>query len=89
MSRFISTGHEDTDKLCTLMPVSKAFTFMEGNRVAKNLEFNDNNNNEFLIYAAQFDTNGILTALHIVLKYTQTHYMHLCMDIHEHSFSYT
>ena len=37
-----------------------------------------------LFHIAQFDTNGILTALYIVIKYIQPHHMHLCMDIHEH-----
>ena len=30
-----------------------------------------------LIYIAQFDTNGILTALYTVIKYIQTQYMHI------------
>ena len=42
-----------------------------------------------LTYITQFDTNGILTALNIVIRYVQTHYMHLCIDLHEHSYSYT
>ena len=29
------------------------------------------------IYIAQFDTNGIHTARHIVIKYMQTQYMHI------------
>ena len=41
------------------------------------------------IFLAVFDTNGILTELHIVILYIQTHYMHICMDIHKHSFSNT
>ena len=33
-----------------------------------------------LIYIAQFDTNGILTVLYIVVKHNiQTHYMYICM----------
>ena len=30
-----------------------------------------------LIYIAQFDTNGILTALYIVMTYIQMQYMHV------------
>ena len=30
-----------------------------------------------LIYIAQFDTNGILTALYIVITYIQMHYVHV------------
>ena len=30
-----------------------------------------------LIYIAQFDTNGILTALHIVIMYIQMQYVHV------------
>ena len=30
-----------------------------------------------LIYIAQFDTNGILTALYIVITYLQMHYVHV------------
>ena len=30
-----------------------------------------------LIYIVQFNTNGILTALYIVIKYIQTQYMHI------------
>ena len=41
-----------------------------------------------LIYVTQFDTNGILTALYIVIMYIQTYYMHICMDIQEHSYIY-
>ena len=42
-----------------------------------------------VIYIAQFDTNGILTALWIVIMYVQTHYMHVCVDIHEQLYPYT
>ena len=28
-------------------------------------------------YIAQFDTNGIITTLHTVTEYTQTHYVHI------------
>ena len=31
-----------------------------------------------LIYIAQFDTNGILTALYIVITYIQMQYVHVC-----------
>ena len=41
------------------------------------------------IYIAQFNTNSILTALYIVIKYIQMHHMPLCVDIYEHSYSYT
>ena len=41
-----------------------------------------------LIYVEQFDTNGILTALCIVIKYTQMQYMHICTYI-KRSCSYT
>ena len=50
-----------------------------------------NNNNDFisialliiiiiinLIYIAQFDTNGILTALYIVITYIQMQHVHVC-----------
>ena len=37
-----------------------------------------------LIHLAQFDTNNILTALNIVTKYMQTHYMHFCTDMNIH-----
>ena len=30
-----------------------------------------------LIYIAQFDTNGILTALYLVIKYIQMQYVHI------------
>ena len=30
-----------------------------------------------LIYIAQFDTNGILTALYIVIKFLQMQYVHI------------
>ena len=56
----------------------------------------DNNNNKTtaiiitnLIHIAQFDTNGMLTALYIVKKYMQTHYVHLCMDIFAHIYRCT
>ena len=40
-----------------------------------------------LIHIAQFDTNGILSALYIVIKYTnKTHHMHSCIDTHEYSY---
>ena len=42
-----------------------------------------------LIYKAQFDTNGILTALYIVIKYIKKHHVHSCMDIQKHSYTYT
>ena len=42
-----------------------------------------------LIYTAQFNTNGMVTALYIVVIYTQTHHKHLHMHIHEHSYSFT
>ena len=40
----------------------------------------NNNNNKIminLIYIAQFDTNGILTALYIVITYIQMQYVHV------------
>ena len=42
-----------------------------------------------LIYIAQFDTNGILTALYTVMKYIQTHCMYTYMDTYKQSYSYT
>ena len=30
-----------------------------------------------LIYIAQFDTNGILTALHLVIQYIQMQHVHI------------
>ena len=41
-----------------------------------------------LIYIAQFDTNGILTALYIVITYIQMQYVHLCTYA-EQSYKYT
>ena len=41
-----------------------------------------------LIYIAQFDTNGILTALYIVITYIQMQYVHVCTDA-EQSYKYT
>ena len=41
------------------------------------------------MYIAQFDMNGILTALYIVLYCKQMYYMHVCININEHSYSYT
>ena len=41
-----------------------------------------------LIYIAQFDTNGILTALCIVITYIQMQYVHLCTYA-EQSYKYT
>ena len=38
------------------------------------------------IHIAQFDTNGNLTVLYIFIKYIQMHYIHICMDRHEHSY---
>ena len=55
-----------------------------------------------LIYIAQFDTNGILTALYIVITYIQMQYVHVCtyakqsykytytcLHIHRHMYKYT
>ena len=55
-----------------------------------------------LIYIAQFDTNGILTALYIVITYIQMQYVHvctyteqsykytyICLHIHRHMYKYT
>ena len=42
-----------------------------------------------LIYIAQFDTNSILTALYIVMKYKQMHYMHLLINMNKHSYTDT
>ena len=39
-------------------------------------------------YIAQFDTNGIFTALHIVIMYIQTQYMHIWTYMKQ-SYSYT
>ena len=41
-----------------------------------------------LIYIAQFDTNGILTALYIVITYIQMQYVHVCTYA-EQSYKYT
>ena len=41
-----------------------------------------------LIYIAQFDTNGILTALYIVITYIQMQYVHVCTYT-EQSYKYT
>ena len=41
-----------------------------------------------LIYIAQFDTNGILTALYIVMTYIQMQYVHVCTYA-EQSYKYT
>ena len=41
-----------------------------------------------LIYIAQFDTNGILTALYIVITYIQMQYVHVCAYA-EQSYKYT
>ena len=41
-----------------------------------------------LIYIAQFDTNGILTALNIVITYIQMQYVHVCAYA-EQSYKYT
>ena len=41
-----------------------------------------------LIYIAQFDINGTLTALYIVIKYIQTQYMHIWTYVKQ-SYSYT
>ena len=41
-----------------------------------------------LIYVAQCDTNGILTALYIVIKYIQTQYVHMWSYMKQ-SYSYT
>ena len=35
-----------------------------------------------LFYILQFNINGILTALYIVIHYSHTHYMHIHMDMH-------
>ena len=45
---------------------------------------NTTTTNTNLIYIAQFDTNGILTALYMVTKYIQPHHLHLYMDIHSY-----
>ena len=37
----------------------------------------------------KFDTNSILSVLNVVIQYKQMHCMHVCMDVHEHSYSYT
>ena len=43
-----------------------------------------------LIYIAQFDTNGILTALYIVITYIQMHYVHVCTyEEQSYKYSYT
>ena len=44
-----------------------------------------------VIFLAQFDTDGILAALYIVIKYIQTQYMHMWtyMSNHIHTQSYT
>ena len=38
-------------------------------------------------FLAQFDTDGILTALYIVIKYMyiQTHHRHICMGIYSYT----
>ena len=36
-----------------------------------------NNNNKSNLYIAPFDTNGILTALYIVITYIQMQYVHI------------
>ena len=41
-----------------------------------------------LIYIAQFDTNGILTALYIVITYIQMQYVYVCTYA-EQSYKYT
>ena len=41
-----------------------------------------------LIYIAQFDTNGILTALYIVIQYIQMQYVHIRTYMKQ-SYSYT
>ena len=41
-----------------------------------------------LIYIAQFDTNGILTAPYIVITYIQMQYVHVCTYA-EQSYKYT
>ena len=41
-----------------------------------------------LIYIAQFDTNGILKALYIVITYIQMQYVHVCTYA-EQSYKYT
>ena len=41
-----------------------------------------------LIYIAQFDTNGILTALYIVIAYIQMQYVHVCTYAKQ-SYKYT
>ena len=41
-----------------------------------------------LIYIEQFDTDGILTALYIVIKYIRTQYMHIWTYMKQ-SYSYT
>ena len=41
-----------------------------------------------LIYIAQFDTNGTLTALYIVIKYIQTQYIHIIWTYMKQSYSY-
>ena len=43
-------------------------------------------NKIFLMHTAQFDTSCILVVLCIVTWYVQ---LHRCMEIHEHSYSYT
>ena len=42
-----------------------------------------------LIHIAQFDTNSILTALCIITKYIQTHYMHICILEQSYPYTYT
>ena len=46
------------------------------------------NNNNKLIYKAQFDTNGILIALYIVIMYMQMQYVHVWTYIKQ-SYPYT
>ena len=41
-----------------------------------------------LIYIAQFDTNGILTALYIVITNIQMQYVHVCTYVKQ-SYKYT
>ena len=68
---------------CTLKWPSSLFLFwkfvFKASKVQADRDNNNNNNNKItnLLYIVQFDTNGILTALYIVIKYIQTQYMHI------------
>ena len=61
----------------------------DNNNNDNNNDDDDNNNiNINLIYIAQFDINGILTALCIVIKYIQTQYTHIMWIYMKQSCSY-